>query len=723
MSKIINQTNRTILLDEINPEKLDIITLIGDTKGMDSLSDDKIKEINEKLLVGSFEEFLEKFEPVVYSYFNANTQRVAYTLKKPEGYPEEMVTAINLNSNNDFLKMLMTLIESKRNQGSINVDFKFENLTDLISPKKVMDDIRQNRKELQYVYSEYSMMEDGDPRKLDTADKLNVMFEEASQNYNNVMAMLPLAIEDIKTRLLLGSEQSGENGNEQIALGVLSMGDDGELKILEAPKSESTSIVTVDDNVNTGLIAAIEDDYDAIAEDDANPYVRALVARTFCPLASTMVTEIDINKEVENYNNYLEFYKASKDDFIRVAKPLVEKILGIWSFFEQYPRKIKGRKPSLLILNTKNEMIAKTNNAIRMETFLNTVNGKNDFKNTIWYAIAPNIALAQASKGRLTRERFKGNAVTEKADVNTIEALASIMNILKDYKIQTFVSFEGNDKTTFNNMAIEGIEKFEDVCEPLINKPFSEYVIPCIPNFTVIPKDKSSVVLDNKMQINENNVAELSNAKSDVMKLWIEGVYIGAAYIAAGLVAAYQCPEYLKEKVKRNVDPYLPGVRFDIEAGENALKLPTTMAKEITGFTNSIKAEINKKSFGFVFSSENACLDGQNVTNITVYKARNLMTDYDGNFEPIYKTQVTTYIERVLRHTTNDFKEENIAAFFSPAPSSQKSQWLAKKTFINAVIGDGDDLNYTINEEEGTCNLDIAFNGNSRNLEVSINRV
>lgn len=37
---IINQTNRTLLLEEINPEKLDLLTLIGDVKGIDSLSDD-----------------------------------------------------------------------------------------------------------------------------------------------------------------------------------------------------------------------------------------------------------------------------------------------------------------------------------------------------------------------------------------------------------------------------------------------------------------------------------------------------------------------------------------------------------------------------------------------------------------------------------------------------------------------------------------------------------
>lgn len=52
-----------MLFEEINPEKLDLITLVGDVKGIDSLSDEKIKEINQSLLVKSFDEFLDKFSP------------------------------------------------------------------------------------------------------------------------------------------------------------------------------------------------------------------------------------------------------------------------------------------------------------------------------------------------------------------------------------------------------------------------------------------------------------------------------------------------------------------------------------------------------------------------------------------------------------------------------------------------------------------------------------
>ncbi|MCI9102080.1 MAG: transcriptional regulator [Lachnospiraceae bacterium] len=722
MGNVIRQTNRTMLMEVINPGKLDLATLIGDVRGVESLSDDKIKEINDHLLVYSFDEALEKFAPVVYCYYNANNQKVVYQLEKPEQVPEEMLTEIPLNRQNEFMGMLMNMVDTKRAEGIINVDFKFEKLTDMISPKKVMDAIKQNRKELQYTYGEYAKLEEDDPKKLDLADKLNVMFEEASENYNNIMAMLPLAIEDIKTRLLLG-DGGDKRDHTPLALGVLSMGDDGELRVLEAPKVESTALVAVDDQANFGLIEALKEDYHAINQ-EGNDYVAALVARTFCPLTSTMEGSIDKAQEVANYNSYLEFYRESKDAFIKTVKPLMEKLLGIWCYFEQYPKKIKGMRPSMLITNVSNEALAKTSNISRLAAFLNTTNAKNEFGNTVWYAVVPNVSLDQYSKMKLTRERFRGNAKTEKADVNSVESLARLLDIFKDYGIQCFFSYEADDSTTFNALATEGIGKYEDRCAPLMGKPFSEYAIPCLPNFTIIPKDKSGVVLDRRMVINQQEgKAELSKEKEDVMKLWIDGVYVGAAYVAAGIVAAYQCPEYLKDKFEKvKIDPEQPGVRFDIEADDHGLAVYTTMAKEITGFTNSIKNEINRKNFGFVFSSENAVYKGSDITNIMVYKTRNLMSD-GYSFEPIYKTQVTNYIERVMRHGTGDFKEDSIIQFFSNNPNSQKSRWLSKRECLNAVLGKGDDVEYMIDEENDYCTLNITFNGNVKNLEVEINRL
>lgn len=716
--EVISQTNRTMLFEEINPEKLNLLTLVGDTKGLESLDDAKVKEIHDKLLVHNFDEFLDKFQPVVYSFFNAATQSVAYTLEKPENLPEELITEIPLNMQNDFLNMLFTVMDSKRSQGIINVDFKFEKILDMISPKKIMRDIKQVRKEIHYLYEEYEKLDDGDPKKLDIGDKLNYKFEEASQNYNNVMAMLPLAIEDIKTRLLL-TQSSSSKSDETLKIGMLSMSESGELKVLELPKKEKNELVAISTDTNTGLALAFEDDYNAINEKPSE-YVKNLVVRTFCPMTAVVDSDVDVEHEVTNYNAYLEFYKSAKDDFIKTVKPLVEKILGVKVFFEQYDTKEKGMTPSLLITNTRLDMLVSNMNIERLKTYLNTVNTKNDYANTVWLGIVPDIEMEQSAVRRTARQRFRGNVVAEKTEGNTLESLTTLMDTLKDYKVQVFYSFQTGEQTTFNAVATSGVDKFMERSTTLTRKDYSEYVSCCLPNFTIVPKEKSEVVLDNRMMMTEQGSARLSDAREDIMKLWIEGVYVGAAYVAAGLVAAYQCPDYLKEFYNTVTSKY-PGVRYDIESGDHSLRTVTTMGKEITGFTNTIKNAINSKSFGFVFASESSQLQGREIKNITVYKART-MAIVDDAYDSIYKTMVSTYIERMLRYLSSDFKQENVSKFFSNNPNSQKSVWLADKNYVNAIMQAGDELDCIIDDVTNECNIRLGFNGNVKNLKVSVTK-
>ena len=714
----ITQTNRTILFAEMNPERLNLVTLIGDVRGKNSLDDDKIKEINEELVVSSFEEFLEKFTPVVYSWCDAASSSIQYSLVKPENIPDNCITEIPLNESNDLLNMLITLLGAKGAQGVANVDFKFSNVLDMISPKKIMEDIRQVRREIQYTYGKYMELDEGDPKRLDLGDKLNYQFEQASQNYNNVLAMLPLAIEDIKTRLLLGDGET-KQGGQDFKAGLLSMGDDGELKILEMKQEESTQLAVVDDHINTSLKETFKEDYDELNEAPSD-YVRDLVVRTFCPLGSTMESAVDTEVEVSNYNNYLEFYKKSKDDFVKAVKPLIEKILGVKTFFDQYQVKEKGMQPKLLISNASLEMLVKSSNLPRLLTYLNTTNDKNEFENTIWYGIVPDVELNQSAGGKLQRIRFAGNQKVEKQGTNSMESLAILMNALLPYKITTFFSFCTGEETTFNYVATEGIEIFKDKCTPLMKQDYSEFVVPCIPNATIIPKDTSGLILDKRMIMDEEGHVMLSEEKEDVMKMWLEGIYINAAYEAAGIVAAWQCPEYLKERFNNTSSEY-PGVRFDVEADDNALLAATSMTKEISGFTNAIKNSINHTGFGFVFSSDNAQYKGREIKNITVYKARNLLSN-GTEFEPIYKTLVVTYIERMLRFYSGDFKQDKILKFFSSNPSSQKSRWDADRQHVNSVLQDGDELDFAIDEKNGICNVQVTFSNVTKNLKVQLTR-
>ena len=714
----ITQTNRTILFSEINPEKSNLLTLIGDVRGKNSLDDDKIKEINDELLVESFEEFMEKFSPVVYSWCDATSGNIQYSLMKPENIPDNCITEIPLNERNDLLNMLLTLLDTKGAQGVANVDFKFANILDMISPKKIMEDIRQVRREIRYTYEKYAGLDEEDPKRLDLGDALNYQFEQASLNYNNVLAMLPLAIEDSKTRLLLGTGES-KRGGPDFKAGLLSMGDDGELKILEMKQEESTELAVIDDKINTGLVEAFKEDYDALNEDPSD-YVRDLVVRTFCPLSSGIETAVDREVEVRHYNQYLEFYKKSKDDFVKAVKPLIEKILGVKIFFDQYQVKENGMRPKLLVCNTPLDMMVKSSNMPRFLTYLNTTNDKNEFDNAIWFGIVPDVELNPSGGGKLQRIRFAGNQKVEKQGINTMESLATLMNAIQPYRITTFFSFCSGEETTFNYVATEGIDLFKEKCSLLMRRDYSEFVVPCIPNATIIPKDKSGLVLDKRMVMDEDGNVTLSGEKEDVMKMWLDGIYVGAAYEAAGIVAAWQCPEYLKERFNNTSHEY-PGVRFDVEADDNALLACTSMTKEISGFTNAIKNSINHTGFGFVFSSDNAQYKGREIKNITVYKARNLLSS-GTQFEPIYKTLVVTYIERMLRFYSGDYKQDKVLKFFSNNPSSQKSRWDADRSHVNSILQDGDELDFSIDEKNGICNVQVTFANTTRNLKVELTR-
>ena len=448
--------------------------------------------------------------------------------------------------------------------------------------------------------------------------------------------------------------------------------------------------------------------------------MQELVVSAFTNKMSSKLAVMETTKKVELFNNYSALYNTWQKDFIKVAKPVFERILGVKAFFDAYTPKIKGMAPSLLVTNLPIEELVESQNMDKLRLYLETVNNKTDYTDTIWFGIVPDVELNQTSGGKLQRVRFAGNKREEKQGTNSMESLAALMNAIEPYKISTFFSFCTGEETTFNYISTEGIELFKDKCTPLMKKTYSEFVIPCIPNATIIPKDKSGLVLDKKMVMDEEGNVALSTEKDDVMKMWLEGIYVSAAYEAAGIVAAWQCPEYLKQRFKDTSMEY-PGVRFDIEADDNALLATTSMTKEISGFTNAIKNSINHTGFGFVFSSDNAQYKGQEIKSITVYKARNLLSR--GNeFEPIYKTLVVTYIERMLRFYSADFKQDKIEKFFSNNPNSQKSRWDASRQYVNSILQDGDELECSIDEKYGVCDVLVTFANTTRNLKVQLER-
>ena len=153
----------------------------------------------------------------------------------------------------------------------------------------------------------------------------------------------------------------------------------------------------------------------------------------------------------------------------------------------------------MLICNNKLDMLVKSSNLPRLQVYLNTVNNKNDFRNTIWFGIVNDIEFTTETNVKLTRERFKGNKKVSKPDVNTMESLTSLLFGICDYKIQTFFSFETSEDTSFTKVATNGIESYMDRTQVLTRKDYSEYAILALPNMSIVPKNKSGLILDSYM--------------------------------------------------------------------------------------------------------------------------------------------------------------------------------------------------------------------------------
>jgi hypothetical protein len=415
-------------------------------------------------------------------------------------------------------------------------------------------------------------------------------------------------------------------------------------------------------------------------------------------------------------------YTDSKAEFIKIVKPLIERILGVREFFSQYAVQTKsGMRPSLLIANTTPEMLAKSTNLSRLRIYLNTTNNKNEYNDSIWFAVFPNLGMNKSEDVKVKRKVFEVKEDNQRKNINSMESLSGLLGVMSEYQVKMFFSFETGEETTFDRVARDSIGPFIERCEPLINKEFSAFAIPCLPNITVIPKNRSGVVTG-KLLETDGEAVQKSEAQEDIMRFWIEGVYIPAAYVAAGMTAAWQCPEYLREKFRRNVTSDIPGVRYDIEQGNNSLVTTTTLAREIAGYTSSVKREINQRNFGFIFASERIkSKGGQAVAHLTVYKARSLAMD-NQDFEPIYRTQTTTYFERVLRQVTGDNKADNITFFFSSNPDSQMSVWNNKKEHVNAIIQQGDSVSYEMEAGGRNCDINFNFGGNTRNMQITFQK-
>ena len=109
----MKQTNRTLLIEEISPDKENIISAIRYMEQRESLSDTEIQELHKKLEVSSFHEVIQKFNPKVYMLLDTERLQIAF-YRKP---PTEVISPlkeIQICDNIAFFDDLIGLMENNR---------------------------------------------------------------------------------------------------------------------------------------------------------------------------------------------------------------------------------------------------------------------------------------------------------------------------------------------------------------------------------------------------------------------------------------------------------------------------------------------------------------------------------------------------------------------------------------------------------------------------------
>ncbi len=686
----MEQTNRTILFEEINPEKEDLFSLIGDVRNKQSLTDDEVSIINHKLLVRSFDEFLTEFEPGLYGMVDMSGMN--FGVSKENLWTSSNTFYISIQKNMPFIASLFQFLNADDNTRIID-NCIAEKLVSVLEDESVY-----GLKELiKKVKEEYLF---GDIKKA------WLLLEQIADGYDKGIVLLRVLIDALPKQI----EGVAINKSNPLILKDVKK---TQLDIVRMSNRFKEYEFSIDEELKADYLEFVENFFEwrrAQGKTVCNEEAMQL-----CLLMGAYVAD-NVAYMLDRYSVYQEFYQNVLQVLWGEMRPLLQNILGIYSFFEQYGAddNIKeGMWPSVLIVNRSPESIQSVENRERLSVYLDTVNNKNFNQDAIWYAVLPGIAYQKDNIQDKVRERFRSRDKDRrelfcKETAHSEEEIRDLLKILSEYQIICFLSILGKKSTAFAQFVKDGMDNYNETFYGVTGGEHNEFVVPCVPNFTIIPQEFMELELGPAYTYDD--FADDGVKVTGTRKIWLDGLYLEASYVAAGLVAAWQCPIYLKKHYKNNVTLDLPGTAYRIMEKEHRYITKTTMLREIVSYNEELKGDIEKHSIGVVFMPA-----GQRVIMAT----DRCSTYQNGSLDCISTVQTLVYMERVIRHETQDFKNTLIKTFFQNRPGSIKARWFENKSNVNAMMKESENITYQLNENENTCIFEVNFREINKSKKVT----
>lgn len=714
--KKLKQVNRTILFESFNPEVDNLRTILKND--YDGFSDESFRLIKNKLFVENFNEFLKKFKPTIYvKYIEASTDDLAfdvlYTLEKPEDFDPELDKAIVI-SDHELWKAILNLYASKGKTSKSDFEFDFNSILKILTPERDKERMKEISDDLAYCYREYKALSSISPNKAKFAKKIKSALAQIEETLDNPVQMLTLSIVETQRQLeSLGSTKhdNGEQGDKQkVKQRVLIAYDQkGNITPQIAEKSQDDQ----DDSnqkADNRLIELIGKGFEEKAPKGIKEsnYMKEMVVSTYANRAVACV-EIDEEELKQKNDVQLNTYKNVQEKFISEVMILAEKMIGVKAFFDHATNNGEF-KAGLLVTNCELRKITEDENINeKFKNFIDGING--DYEQRFYFAIIPNI------KSKFLERNNKENPNRKIEAGNGVDSVINIIETLSKNKILSFINLVACKETSFkalNPKEVDNIRAF--LGEFGSDSDITKQVSFVYPNFTLLPDSVGHIELGNKYgeetYIDELfGEAYLLSEEERKSYLQLPGVYIDASYIATGIVAGCQDPDYL-EDLQYKVKKGSPSVRFNLEECYSGTKgVFAKLNKESNLAPSSIlKENIDKDSMGFCFW-RNKSFD-----KISILKARTLKKDEEtGNYEEIHKTLVENLISAYLEAFTDQDKDSINKI------SEEFASWRreAKDGYDNTILQGNDSIELT--SEEGLATITLQISGTKSNLKFKIN--
>ncbi len=665
----MEQTNRTILFEEINPQKGSLLTFINQVEKKESLTDEEIAKIHKTLEVSSFEDFIQKFEPSVNMLLDTERFQVAFLQDDSTGETEK----IRLDTRESLFSMLISLIEAKQKKKYLLT--AFSDMLDNMIPR---EDTTLFLDERNRIFREENRQPEGIKNLIMKSDDGLFLLTAFLKDVSHLLTMEEVSVKADKGIL-------DDKGNMQIRV------------IKKSKKYKKTGFLC--ENVTMqDYECLIEQCFREIAQE------RKLKNPTLlknCLLIPVFFFKKEYGRLQQMYEEYSQFYIEILKKFWITAKPMIETMLGVREFFGQ-DADIQGMKPQLVVCNFKIGDLLQHKNREKLQIYLNTVNAKSFYQNTIWYAILPNLSGTDRNEQHVVRERFLSKKKQYQYYSNQPEEVALLLELLAEHRIQSFLSMSLTNEYTFAAFVKNGVDGINSALRPLEKLEGKDYCIPCFPNFTVISQEEACICVGKELLFDDLSEKVVVNGDK---RLWLDEIGIEAAYVAAGLVAACQNPEYLKKRYRQGVNDLLPGVGYRFSEEDHNAITTSAMLSETIEYAEELEQDAINSSRGILFGQKNG--------KMVVLTDRVFSYSYS-NPLLISMVQTMNYIERRIQHETQDFKKNLISQFFQRRPGSIISQWYNNgDKNINPVLREEEDLEYKIDDSDNQCTFTIRFQNNS----------